>query len=64
MIAAGTQVSYQYRKHHLLGGEMVHGTGKVLDWTMVGTDRAYVIEPTDCGPVVHVKCPGVRALAA
>lgn len=57
---AGTQVTYQYRQHHLLGGALVNGSGVVLDWTMVGTDRAYVIKPT-AGDVVHVRFTGVRA---
>ena len=62
MIANETQVSYQYRTHYLLGGEMVYGTGVVIGWTMVGSDRAYIIKPIGCGPVVHVRCTGVRAL--
>lgn len=61
MIAAGTQVSYQYRQHQLLGGAMISGTGTVLDWTMVGCDRAYVVQPDDGSAVVHVRCAGVRA---
>jgi len=61
MYAAGTQVSFQYRQHPVLGGALISGTGIVLDWTMVGTDRAYVIQPAD-GPVVHVRTAGVRPL--
>jgi hypothetical protein len=60
-ITAGTRVSYQYRQHHLLGGALVSGEGVVIDWTLVGTDRAYVIKP-DAGETVHVKFPGVRAV--
>lgn len=60
-MTAGTQVSYQYRQHQILGGALISGTGTVLDWTMVGTDRAYVIKPNDGGDVVHVRFAGVRA---
>lgn len=56
----GTQVTFQYRRHQLLGGALVSGSGVVLDWTMVGTDRAYVIKP-DAGDVIHVRFAGVRA---
>lgn len=58
MIAAGTRVNFQYRQHQLLGGALIAGEGVVLDWTMVGTDRAYVIKP-DAGDVVHVRFAGV-----
>ena len=60
MIAAGTKVSFQYRQHRILGGAMVCGSGVVTDWTMVGTDRAYVIK-ADSGDCVHVRFAGVRA---
>lgn len=63
MIANGTQVSYQYRTHHLLGGYPVEGVGQVIDRTIVGTQDAYVIKPTDGSPCVHVRCAGVRPLA-
>lgn len=59
MIQNGTRVSYQYRQHHLLGGALISGQGTVQDWTMVGTDRAYVIKP-DQGDTVHVRCAGVK----
>lgn len=60
-ITAGTRVSYQYHQHHLLGGALVSGEGVVIDWTLVGTDRAYVIKP-DAGDVVHVKHHNVQRL--
>ena len=62
MIASGSKVSFQYRQHHLLGGAVVSGEGVVIDWTMVGTDRAYAIKPANGGPVVHVRCQGVSPL--
>lgn len=58
MITNGTRVNFQYRQHHLLGGAQIVGSGVVLDWTIVGTQRAYVIKP-DAGDVVHVVCAGV-----
>jgi hypothetical protein len=58
MIANGTRVNFLYRQHHLLGGAQVSGSGVVQGWTMVGTDRAYVIKP-DQGGTVHVRCSGV-----
>ncbi len=60
MFAAGTKVTFQYRQHHLLGGALIAGSGVVLDWTICGTDRAYVIKP-DNGDTVHVRFAGVRA---
>jgi hypothetical protein len=57
---AGTRVTYQYRLHQMLGGALMSGSGVVLDWTIVGTSRAYVIKP-DAGDVVHVRFAGVRA---
>ena len=60
MIEAGTRVNFQYRQHQILGGALVQGSGVVSDWTMVGTDRAYVIKP-DGGDVVHVRFAGVSA---
>ncbi len=59
-IAAGTRVTYQYRQHQLLGGALISGAGIVQDWTMVGTDRAYVIK-TEGGDTVHVRFAGVSA---
>lgn len=56
----GTQVSYQYRQHHLLGGALISGFGVVIGRTVVGTEDAYIIKPT-AGDVVHVRCAGVRA---
>jgi hypothetical protein len=60
MIAAGTKVSYQYRQHQILGGAHISGNGTVVDWTIVGTERAYVIK-SDGGEFVHVRMAGVRA---
>lgn len=60
LIATGSRVSFQYRQHQILGGAMVRGSGVVTDWTMVGTDRAYVIKP-DAGDTVHVRFAGVSA---
>jgi len=60
MITNGTRVNFQYRQHQILGGALIVGSGIVLDWTMVGTDRAYVIQP-DMGAVVHVRFAGVSA---
>jgi len=61
MIAAGTQVAFQYRQHHLLGGALIQGAGVVLHEVIVGTDRGYAIKPNDGGAVVHVRCAGVHA---
>lgn len=63
-VKQGDPVEYQYRKHYMLGGELVQGTGFVLDEVVIGTDRGYAIKPTDGTPVVHVRCAGVRALEA
>ena len=60
MIAAGARVNFQYRQHPILGGQLITGSGVVQDWTMVGTDRAYVIKP-DAGDTVHVRFAGVVA---
>ena len=59
----GTEVSYQYRQHHLLGGALIAGRGTVIDRTVVGTSDAYSIKPADGSPVVHVCAAGVRSLA-
>jgi hypothetical protein len=59
-IANGTRVNFQYRQHQILGGEMVCGSGVVTDWTIVGNQRAYVIQP-DNGDTVHVRFSGVSA---
>lgn len=59
MIERGTRVTYQYRQHQMLGGGRIVGAGEVVGWTMVGTDRAYVIRP-DAGDTVHVRCAGVK----
>ena len=59
-IAAGTRVNFQYRQHQILGGALISGAGLVTDWTMVGSDRAYVIKP-DSGDTVHVRFAGVSA---
>lgn len=57
----GTQVTYTYRKHHLLGGELVSGSGTITGETIVGTERAYIIKPADGSPSVHVRKQEVRA---
>lgn len=62
MHPTGSQVSFQYRQHPILGGSLISGTGTVIDWTMVGTDRAYIIKPVDGGDVVHVRFAGVSVL--
>ena len=61
MISNGTQVTYQYRQHYLLGGATITGAGTIVDRTIVGTSDAYVIKPTDGGDCVHVRASGVRA---
>lgn len=58
MITNGTRVNFQYRQHPIIGGELVTGSGVVQDWTMVGTERAYVIK-SDSGDTVHVRFAGV-----
>lgn len=63
MIAVGTKVSFQYRTHHLLGGELISGVGTVTGETIVGTQNAYAIKPNDGGDTVHVRCAGVRECA-
>lgn len=60
-ITNGTNVSYQYRQHHLLGGMLIHGEGTVISETVVGTENAYIIKPTS-GDVVHVRFAGVCKL--
>lgn len=57
----GTQVSYQYRRHPLLGGDLVSGFGVVTGETVVGTERALIIKPNDGSPSVHVRFAGVSA---
>ena len=57
----GTQVTYTYRKHYLLGGDVVSGTGTITGETVVGTEPAYIIKPADGTPSVHVRKQGVRA---
>ena len=61
-IAAGTRVNFQYRQHPLLGGALICGKGTVIDWTVVGNQEAYVIQP-DAGEVVHVRFAGVTVAA-
>lgn len=58
---AGQQVTFTYRKHHLLGGELVSGRGVITGETIVGADRAYIIKPTDGSPSIHVRKQGVQA---
>lgn len=57
----GTQVAYTYRKHYLLGGEVVSGIGSIIGRTVVGSDDAYIIKPADGTECVHVRAQGVRA---
>ncbi len=57
----GQQVTYTYRKHYLLGGEVVSGKGTITGETIVGTEPAYVIKPADGSPSVHVRKQGVHA---
>jgi len=57
-IQPGAQVVFQYRKHYLLGGELISGEGVVIGETIVGTSPAYIIKPTN-GDVVHVRYQGV-----
>lgn len=57
----GTQVTYTYRKHYLLGGEVVSGTGTITGETIVGSEPAYIIKPADGTPSVHVRKQGVQA---
>ena len=57
----GTQVTYSYRKHYLLGGEVISGTGTITGETVVGSDAAYIIKPADGSPSVHVRKQGVQA---
>jgi hypothetical protein len=57
----GQQVTFQYRKHYLLGGDVVRGEGVVIGQTIVGTEPAYIIQPTS-GDCVHVRYQGVWAL--
>lgn len=60
IIPNGTRVSFQYRRHQILGGELVQGFGVVMDRTVVGGHNAYSIRP-DVGGWVHVRFSGVRA---
>jgi hypothetical protein len=60
-IPPGVAVSYQYRQHHLLGGALISVRGTVIDRTVVGTEDAYAIKPTDGSAVVHVRAAGVRS---
>jgi hypothetical protein len=57
----GTQVTYTYRKHYLLGGEVVSGKGTITGETIVGNESAYIIKPVDGTPSVHVRKQGVHA---
>ena len=57
----GQQVTYTYRKHYLLGGEVVSGRGVITGETIVGSEPAYIIKPSDGSPCVHVRKQGVRA---
>lgn len=63
IVKDGTEVSFQYRRHHLLGGELVTGTGRVLHRVVIGSDDGYAIQPVK-GDVVHVRAAGVRELPA
>ena len=58
----GKKVAYTYRRHYLLGGEQVSGTGTVITEIIVGTDNGYAIKPDDGGDVVHVRRAGVWEL--
>lgn len=58
----GQKVAYTYRQHYLLGGAVSSGTGIVTGETIVGTESAYIIQPTDGSPSVHVRKQGVHAL--
>lgn len=57
----GTQVTYSYRQHQLLGGLVVSGAGSIIGRTVVGRDDAYIIKPADGSDCVHVRVSGVRA---
>jgi hypothetical protein len=58
----GSVVEYNYRKHPLLGGEIVSNVGTVIGETVVGSDSAYIIRPLDCSAAVHVREGGVYLL--
>lgn len=58
---AGTYVSYSYRKHQILGGEVVSGCGHIVGETIVGHEPAYIIKPADGSASVHVRKQGVTA---
>jgi hypothetical protein len=59
-IETGAQVTFQYRKPACMGGEMVRGAGVVIGQTIVGSDDAYIIKPTQ-GDCVHVRAARVWA---
>lgn len=59
-ISNGTRVSFQYRTHQLLGGELVSGYGVVIGQTVVGSDDAYVVQPVGGEAVIHVRFAGVQ----
>lgn len=48
-IEKNTPVNFQFRTHSIVGSELRCGSGVVVDETIVGTDRAYVIRVTS-GP--------------
>lgn len=58
----GAKVTYTYRKHYLLGGELVNGSGVIAGETIVGSEPAYIIKPADGSPSVHVRKQGVLAI--
>ncbi len=55
----GSPVEYSYRKHYLLGGDTVFGTGRIISQTVIGNNDGYVIKPDDGSECVHVRESGV-----
>lgn len=55
----GSLVEYSYRRHYLLGGEVLSGTGRIVGETVIGNDAGYVIKPDDSSDCVHIRESGV-----
>lgn len=65
-LATGTPVNFQFRTHPVMGSELRSGSGVVVDETIVGTDRAYIVRVTggesySAGEFIDVRARHVGA---
>ena len=60
-ISKGAPVNFRFLSHPILGSELREGTAVVVDETIVGTDRAYILRVTGGPSYVPGEFIDVRA---